>query len=307
MQWCIINNKYLDYLKETESRVPNYSYENQRKDGTTKKLFKPFFAVILENNDFSYVAQVNHPQPRHNSMIETLDFIKLFDPKDTKKILCVVNLNYMFPVPKKEISYLDNNSIGLMRDFDSPIEKQNYIMLLGKEMAQINNRNLEQQAAKLFYRVKNNPNSSISKRCFNYTNLEQKCAEWTRLQTLDKIKNNQSLLVNDKGQAQMWEYYHTPGDVLYQVVGQSNSKRNFISSAPKQEVESEKYDNLNLYEIKNNQFNIIANLSDEVDEYGIGNIGKIIDNKVREIVEEREKHNKPNQANKSKKLNDMIL
>lgn len=109
---------------------------------------------------------------------------------------------------------------------------------------------------------------------------------------IDKITYNEVVLefcknINDvffkKEHLTNEEYYHPVNNVLHQVVGQSKSKPEFIASTPKKEFEANDYSSLNLYELKNKHLNLVANLFDEVQEDGIGNINEIIEIKLEEI------------------------
>lgn len=98
MKWITISEQYLNYLREKEKRIPHSNYG--------KNHFKPFFGVLFEIGDFVYVTQVSSAKERHKKMKQNLDFYKLYQGKDDK-LLAVVNLNYMFPVPKELIENLD--------------------------------------------------------------------------------------------------------------------------------------------------------------------------------------------------------
>lgn len=254
LKWCTINNEYLEYLKQGENRIPNYNYTTTRQDGTTKKLLKPFFAVVMENEGFSYVAQVNHPQPRHYNLREDKDFIKIFNPDNNRRLMCVVNLNYMFPVPKQDIIYFSMANIEQIRDFDNMSEKSNYINLLNKEITELNNKNITALAKNLLEYVNQNPTSYVSMRCFNFANLERKCAEWTRLQTIEKVKNNEKLPKN-------WEYYNSLNNELYCVLDQNQNNKNQLAVISKAALENNDYSNIGLYEVQDNNINYIHNLN----------------------------------------------
>ena len=92
MKWIHVNESYLDYLRNVEKRIPKTDY------GTDK--YKPFFGVLFEKDGLYYITQVSHPQKRHQKMGQQKDFYKLFDLKNPKRLIAVVNLNYMFPIPK---------------------------------------------------------------------------------------------------------------------------------------------------------------------------------------------------------------
>ena len=57
MNWLVIDEKYLDYLRETENRIPFSDYGKDK--------YKPFFGILFETEDFYYVTQISHPQRRH--------------------------------------------------------------------------------------------------------------------------------------------------------------------------------------------------------------------------------------------------
>ena len=129
MKWITISEQYLNYLREKEKRIPHSNYG--------KNHFKPFFGVLFEIGDFVYVTQVSSAKERHKKMKQNLDFYKLYQGKDDK-LLAVVNLNYMFPVPKELIENLDYGKMDEYREFISDEEKSQYIAFLKKEMKLIN-------------------------------------------------------------------------------------------------------------------------------------------------------------------------
>lgn len=53
MKWINVNEKYLDYLRETEKRIPKTDYGTDR--------YKPFFGILFEVDDLYYITQVSHP------------------------------------------------------------------------------------------------------------------------------------------------------------------------------------------------------------------------------------------------------
>ena len=178
MKWCTISVEYLEFIRGIEPLIPFDNYSKIREDGSEKKLLKPFFHTLYEKDNFVYVGQVNHYQPRHNSLQEDLDFKKIYDLTESNRALCVVNLNYMFPVPKTEIVNINYSEVEQLRDFDTEREKTNYILLLKKELRSINSRNLAEDAKNLYNLKIEKPEHRVSKRTFDFNALEQKCLEW---------------------------------------------------------------------------------------------------------------------------------
>lgn len=167
--WVIIEEKYLDYLRTVEPRIPRSDY------GVNK--FKPFFGVLFEQGELVYVTQISHAQERHKSMKTSLDFMKIYlperDPTAPDRLVAVVNLNYMFPVPKCLLQNLDYRDIEKHRTFRSQAEKSMYIDLLTKELAKINTMGVDTKAKKLYKLRKDYPQDRVSLRCVDFCALEK--------------------------------------------------------------------------------------------------------------------------------------
>ena len=114
MEWLVIDEKYLNYLRDKESRIPKSDYGNDK--------YKPFFGVLFETDTFYYVTQVSHPKQKHFTMKANEDFKKIFDPK-SNRLIAVINLNYMFPIPKTMYNKLQYKDLDKHRTFKNEIEK----------------------------------------------------------------------------------------------------------------------------------------------------------------------------------------
>lgn len=61
MNWCSIDETYLNYLKSYESRIPYSDYGVNH--------FKPFFRPLFEiEPGIIFVGAISHPQDRHRKM-----------------------------------------------------------------------------------------------------------------------------------------------------------------------------------------------------------------------------------------------
>lgn len=169
MKWIIISEKYLSYLRNEEPHIPQSEYGRYK--------FKPFFGVLFETVDFYYVTQVSSVKERHKKMKQNLDFFKLYDNKKNKP-LAVINLNYMFPVPKAEVTDLEYSMIDSNRKFTSDKQKSQYIHFLKLEMRQINKLDIGKAAKKLYQLKCNYPENVIAKRCIDFKELEKKAREY---------------------------------------------------------------------------------------------------------------------------------
>lgn len=171
MYWIDVDDNYLDFLREFENRIPYSDYGTDR--------MKPFFGVLFDTDEFSYVTQVSHPQKRHEKMKQARDFYKLYDNESNKnRVIGVVNLNYMFPVFKNRIVRLKMSDIDSLRSFTSNEQKTKYINLLNKEMREINNLPIEKNAYRIYTDKYRYTESIISKRCLDYKALEDRAREW---------------------------------------------------------------------------------------------------------------------------------
>lgn len=166
--WIIVDEMYLDYLRNNvDHRIPYVDYGDDK--------CKPFFGVLFETDKYAYVTQVSHPRQRHYKLRSRLDFVKVYEGE---KLLCVVNLNYMFPIPKKKIRYFSYNYIQSYRSFSSDKEKDDYIALLKKELYIMRTMHMEQRARKLYNLYHTHNDSSIAKRCLDFQSLEKACVAY---------------------------------------------------------------------------------------------------------------------------------
>ncbi|MDD6444840.1 MAG: type III toxin-antitoxin system ToxN/AbiQ family toxin [Lachnospiraceae bacterium] len=170
MKWINVNEKYLDFLRTFEKRIPRTDYGSDK--------YKPFFGILFEKDEFYYITQVSHAQSRHFNMKNQSDFFKIYDPQELSRLIAVVNLNYMFPIPRDEVSPFVKKDIGTYRTFKSEEEKSKYIDLLDSEMKMINTMNLSEAAKKVYNQKYAFPDSRLAQRCLDYKALEELAQKW---------------------------------------------------------------------------------------------------------------------------------
>lgn len=170
MKWINVNEKYLDFLRAFEGRIPRTDYGSDK--------YKPFFGILFEKEGFYYITQVSHAQPRHLKMKKQPDFFKIYDPQELSRLIAVVNLNYMFPIPKEEVRPFIKKDIHTYRTFKSEKEKSKYIDLLDSEMKMIHTLNLSDAAKDLYEKKYTFPDSRIAQRCLDYKYLEEQAKKW---------------------------------------------------------------------------------------------------------------------------------
>ena len=91
MKIIYIKETYIDYLREYDLKVPHNKNEK-----------RPYIGVLFEINSYLYFAPLTSPKPKHKTMSEKIDFIKLRDGE-----LGAINLNNMLPVLESEIIQFD--------------------------------------------------------------------------------------------------------------------------------------------------------------------------------------------------------
>jgi protein AbiQ len=170
MQWINVNERYLDFLRAFEGRIPRTDYGSDK--------YKPFFGILFEKDGFYYITQVSHVQQRHMKMKNQPDFFKIYDPQALSRLIAVVNLNYMFPIPKNEVTPFVKRDIDTYRTFRSEDERNKYIDLLDSKMKMINTLNLSDAAKELYERKYTFPDSRVSQRCLDYKALEEQARKW---------------------------------------------------------------------------------------------------------------------------------
>lgn len=181
MKWINVNEKYLDYLRKKEHRIPRTDYGADR--------YKPFFGVLFEVDDLYYITQVSHPQDRHKKLKQQKDFYKIYDPKYPNRLIAVINLNYMFPIPKKQTSPFKKKNIDTYRTFKSETEKSKYIDLLDTELMVINTMDLGTKAQDLYNLKYTNPEHIISKRCIDFKAMEKLALSFQNLKSEGENKD----------------------------------------------------------------------------------------------------------------------
>lgn len=164
MKWINVDEKYLDYLRGFESRIPRTDYGSDK--------YKPFFGVLFETDELYYITQVSHAQERHQRLNQQKDFYKIYDPNQQNRLIAVINLNYMFPIPKSCTFDFKFKEIDQYRSFVSETEKSKYIDLLNLEMRAINRMNIRSKAMDVYNLKYDKPNHRVSQRCIDFKYME---------------------------------------------------------------------------------------------------------------------------------------
>ena len=151
-----ISPAYVDHLQPAaphlfHNKKPGQQYERK------------YIGIVLTVHGIDYFAPLSSFKDKHRKMSEGLDFIKIKD-------YAVINLNNMFPVPAGQYRYVD-----IAKE-----KNPKYKALLLAEYRYIKSiqERILKNAATL-YRLKTGGSiSPLTKRCNDFTRLEELCREF---------------------------------------------------------------------------------------------------------------------------------
>lgn len=167
-----IRDEYYELLHKHDSKV---LYNKNEK--------RPYVGVVLKINHFNYYIPLSSPKPKHKSMKNNKDFIKLDGGK-----LGALNINCMIPVDTKNLIKFDinkeepryrdllRNQLDVLKSLkDTIIKNSQYIYSI---------HNMKADDLTIYQK-------NILKRCCNFKQLEHVCynQSYEKLITNDLIKN----------------------------------------------------------------------------------------------------------------------
>ncbi|MEG1515938.1 MAG: type III toxin-antitoxin system ToxN/AbiQ family toxin [Clostridia bacterium] len=164
MRWYIADPAYIADLQSIDDKVQNITYSRR---------VKPYLGIVLSIGKYRYYVPVSSPKPKHEAMREDIDFFKFTNRNG--KLLCILNLNNMLPIPDAYITALAYSDIEGYVAFASDSEKTKYINLLRDELDAINKKSLQilASAAELRGRCIANPNGNLARRSCDFAKLER--------------------------------------------------------------------------------------------------------------------------------------
>ncbi|MEE1315567.1 MAG: type III toxin-antitoxin system ToxN/AbiQ family toxin [Faecalimonas sp.] len=152
-----VDAKYINYLSQF---APHLFLNKQAGQQNERK----YIGVVLSVNGMDYFAPLSSFKPKHNSMRDGIDFIKI-------KNYAVINLNNMFPIAPNTYSYVDI----------SAIKNEKYKELLRAEYRYIKSiqERIRKNALTLYKLwLKDSNKTALGKRCNDFTLLEDACRKY---------------------------------------------------------------------------------------------------------------------------------
>ena len=152
-----VANKYVDYLKNFDTKVP------ENKDSK-----RPFVGVIFTIDGNNFFAPLSSPKSKHLNMKNGADFHKINSGHQG-----AINFNNMIPIPNSELILMDIHAIP----------DENYRNLLNSQLKFINsNQDVLKKKAEKLYRLVESDDSTLTKhqlqikhRCIDFFLLLEQC------------------------------------------------------------------------------------------------------------------------------------
>lgn len=155
-----IDVDYVEALHRLDSRVEYHHGEHD----------KPYVGIILKINNIDYFVPLSSPKRKHDRMNENPTFMKI--KQNNGRLLAVLNLNNMIPVPKDHYSIINFEELS----------DQNYKNLLDEEYQIIKQRkSMILRNARLVHRfVVDEPESHarMLRYCCDFSILENFCIHY---------------------------------------------------------------------------------------------------------------------------------
>lgn len=154
-----IDNRYIDYL------IPHSPllFHNKKPE---QKNERKFIGIVLHINGFDYFAPLSSFKPKHTTMSDMIDFIKV-------KNYAVINLNNMFPVPKTECYFVDIQQETDLRYKSLLQAEYRYIKSIQEKICK-NAKNVYN------HKISNGNSTGLSKRCNDFLLLEKLCTDYQK-------------------------------------------------------------------------------------------------------------------------------
>lgn len=116
-----VDNDYVGELYRRDSKVEYHHGQHDR----------PYLGIVLDINKTKYFVPFSSPKAKHERMEDNYTFVKLM--KRDNKILSVLNINNMIPVPKGKYRAIDFKTI----------KEQHYKYLLQDEYRAVRHKGIQ--------------------------------------------------------------------------------------------------------------------------------------------------------------------
>lgn len=162
----LIDMKYIRNLAKADDRVMSVSPQIEKET-------RPFVGIVIVCGEQEYCIPLSSPKPKHKSMKNDVDFMKI---PDGEKLIGVLNFNNMIPVNESCIAPLDIR----ITEKDNSAAK-NYKKMAAKQLnwCRHNQDTIVKRANKLYRMLQSDKaNGFLKKRCCDFKKLETVLQKW---------------------------------------------------------------------------------------------------------------------------------
>ncbi len=166
----LIDMKYIRNLAKEDDRVMSVSPQ-------IGKETRPFVGIVIVCGVQKYCVPLSSPKPKHKTMKNDVDFMKILDEE---KLIGVLNFNNMIPVSENCIVPLDLRITGKE---DSAIRSYKKMAVKQLNWCQHNQEAIIKKANKLYIMLQSDKVSGfLKKRCCDFKKLEMVQQKWIEKQ-----------------------------------------------------------------------------------------------------------------------------
>ena len=165
-----VDADYCNYLRKYDKKV-SYNYDIKEN--------RPYVGILFRIDNLEYFAPLSSPKPKHLTMKNMIDFLKLDDGH-----LGAINFNNMIPVTSNNYTLINFDIKNKSK------EEIKYLILLENQLIYLNDHyklviNKSRKLYNLY--INNRLPRNIKDRCCNYPLLEEKCNEYNSSKKLQEV------------------------------------------------------------------------------------------------------------------------
>jgi protein AbiQ len=160
-----VSDNFSDFLRQVDSKVP-FTHLSKSK--------RPFVGILFTIDNHDYFAPLSSPKPKHSSIKNDIDFIKI-----NQGIWGVINLNNMIPVHSSCLI-----KINLQINKSDSIDEKKYKILLSNQLTWCNSNRalIIKRATKLYFMIINKKaRPELTSRCCDFLQLNTQYQNYCNL------------------------------------------------------------------------------------------------------------------------------
>ena len=178
----LIDMKYIRNLAKADDHVMSVSPQSGKET-------RPFVGIVIVCGTREYCVPLSSPKPKHKSMKNDVDFIKIMDGE---KLIGVLNFNNMIPVAE---SYITPLNLRIAGKDDTAARSYKKMATKQLDWCQRNQDAIIKKANKLYKMVQSEKASGfLKKRCCDFRKLEMVLQKW--IEAGKDSDNRESELIN---------------------------------------------------------------------------------------------------------------